>query len=125
MVFQKTLESNYRMRGLHVVDHSSNNNNNNNNNNNYNSSKADVLTLPPDSTEVERYREAMQRMGQDILTLRHQVAELEAQNNELRRGLHVYNNTSQLLLEAHELGSLPVPELTNRYGIPCILSVNK
>ncbi len=81
-----------------------------------NGQRADVLTMPGDPSEMARYKEAMQRMGQDILTLRHQVTELETQNQELRRSLHVYNNTSQLLLEAHELGSLPVPELTNRYG---------
>lgn len=39
-----------------------------------NGQRADVLTMPGDPSEVARYKEAMQRMGQDILTLRHQVA---------------------------------------------------
>ena len=55
-------------------------------------------------------------MGQDILTLRQQIRELESVNANLRRELANYNDATKMLLDSQELDGLTKPELAARYG---------
>jgi mTERF domain-containing protein len=66
--------------------------------------------------ELENYRAAVQRMGQDILALRQQIRELEANNSQLRRDLANYNDASKLMIDSSELDNLTKPEVMSRYG---------
>lgn len=67
--------------------------------------------------ELENYRAAVQRMGQDILALRQQIRELETNNSQLRRDLANYNDASKLMIESSELDNLTKPEVMSRYGM--------
>ncbi|KAI0237766.1 hypothetical protein LSAT2_011620 [Lamellibrachia satsuma] len=67
-------------------------------------------------TELERYRYAVHKMGQDIVTLRQQMIELESNNSDLRRQNANYTDTTRLLQDAHELDGMPLPELAARYA---------
>lgn len=66
--------------------------------------------------ELENYRSAVHKMGQDILALRQQIRELEANNSQLRRDLANYNDASKLMIESSELDNLTKPEVMSRYG---------
>jgi len=44
--------------------------------------------------ELQRYREALRKLGQDVLGLRQQVRTLEADNGRLRRDLAIGGSTS-------------------------------
>ncbi len=66
--------------------------------------------------ELEKYRAAVHKMGQDILTLRQTIRDLEAHNSQLRRDLAKYNDATRLLLDSQELDGLSKPELAARYG---------
>ena len=75
-----------------------------------------VQLLDYQMRELEKYRTAVHKMGQDILTLRQQVRDLEAQNSQLRRDLANYNDTTKLLMDSQDLDGLTKPELAARYG---------
>ena len=66
--------------------------------------------------ELENYRLAVHKMGQDILALRQQVRHLEASNSRLRRELLHYNDSTRLLLDSMELDGLSKNEVASRYG---------
>lgn len=66
--------------------------------------------------ELENYRAAVQKMGQDILALRQQIRELESNNSVLRRDLANYNDASKLMIESAELDGLTKPEIMSKYG---------
>lgn len=66
--------------------------------------------------ELENYRSAVHKMGQDILALRQQIRELEANNSQLRRDLANYNDASKLMIESSELDNLTKPEVMSRYA---------
>ena len=66
--------------------------------------------------ELENYRSAVHKMGQDILALRAQIQELEANNSQLRRDLANYNDASKLMIDSAELDGLTKPEIMSRYG---------
>ena len=55
-------------------------------------------------------------MGQDIITLRSQVRDLENLNSNLRRDLANYNDSSRLMVESAELDGCTKPEILSRYG---------
>ena len=65
--------------------------------------------------ELEKYRLAVHTMGQDMLTLRQQVGDLQTTNSQLRRDLARQSDTTRLLLDAQELNGLSKPELAERY----------
>jgi cell division protein FtsB len=66
--------------------------------------------------ELENYRSAVQKMGQDIMALRAQIQELEANNGQLRRDLANYNDASKLMIESAEIDGMTKPEIMSRYG---------
>ncbi|XP_061192460.1 coiled-coil domain-containing protein 33-like isoform X1 [Saccostrea echinata] len=66
--------------------------------------------------ELENYRTAVHKMGQDILALRQQIRELEANNSQLRRDLANYNDAGKLMIESAELDNLTKPEVMSRYA---------
>jgi hypothetical protein len=67
-------------------------------------------------TELEKYRLAIHKMGEDILTLRLQIRDLEITNSQLRRDLFRYNDYTKLMLDSQDLDRLTKPELAVRYG---------
>lgn len=66
--------------------------------------------------DLDNYRTAVQRMGQDILTLRSQIRQLEGENSKLRIDVHHYDDNRKLLIDAADLDSLARPELQARYA---------
>ncbi|CAL1535913.1 unnamed protein product [Lymnaea stagnalis] len=66
--------------------------------------------------DLDNYRTAVQRMGQDILTLRTQIRQLEGENSKLRIDVHHYDDNRKLLIDAADLDSLARPELQARYA---------
>ena len=68
-------------------------------------------------TELDKYRYAVHKMGQDIVTLHQRIMELENNNSDLRRQNNAYNDVTRLLQDAHELDGLALPELAARYGV--------
>ena len=101
-------------------------------------SQQSVQLLDYQMRELEKYRTAVHRMGQDILSLRQQVPsacvltefasgvdnimrlcqvrDLEAQNSSLRRNLSGYSDTSRLLIDSQNLDGLTKSELAAKYG---------
>ena len=77
--------------------------------------KADLLDYQ--RTELDRYRYAVNKMGQDIISLRQRIIELEKDNSDLRRQNMAYTDTARLLQDAHEIDGMPLPELAARYGV--------
>ena len=74
--------------------------------------------------EIENYRQAVTRMGADILSLRGTVRELEGANSKLRLQLTNYNDATRLIIDSTELDGLPKGELASRYGQRCSCSSN-
>ncbi|XP_025091003.1 coiled-coil domain-containing protein 33-like isoform X2 [Pomacea canaliculata] len=66
--------------------------------------------------EIDNYRQAVQRMGQDILSLRTTIRELEGTNSKLRLELGNYSDATRLIIDSSELDALAKPELTARYA---------
>ncbi|KAK2143413.1 hypothetical protein LSH36_843g00070 [Paralvinella palmiformis] len=77
--------------------------------------KTSLQLLDHQMRELEKYRAAVHKMGEDILTLRQQIRDLEAYNSQLRRDLSQYNDATKLLLDSQELDGLTKPELAARY----------
>ena len=78
--------------------------------------RVSMTLLDYQQQELEKYRLAVHTMGQDILTLRQQVGDLQTTNSQLRRDLARHSDTTRLLLDAQELDGLSKPELAERYG---------
>ena len=78
--------------------------------------KTSLQLLDHQMRELEKYRTAVHKMGEDILTLRQQIRDLEAYNSQLRRDLSQYNDATKLLLDSQELDGLTKAELAARYG---------
>ena len=69
--------------------------------------------------ELQRYREALRKLGQDVLGLRQQVRTLEADNGRLRRELTLGGGTgdgSRRLVDTLPYEDLTKAELIQRYG---------
>jgi len=78
--------------------------------------KNSFLLLDHQSKELTNYRDAVHKMGQDIIVLRTQVRDLEGVNGTLRLDLANYNDASKLMLDTSELNGLNKPEVLSRYG---------
>ncbi|XP_015267774.1 PREDICTED: coiled-coil domain-containing protein 33 [Gekko japonicus] len=72
-----------------------------------------VLQEVPD-VETETFRTAIQRMADDILSLRRHVANLEAENSALRRNLTMHEDVGRVLLEDIDLDVMTRAEIVDR-----------
>ncbi|XP_033747042.1 coiled-coil domain-containing protein 33-like isoform X2 [Pecten maximus] len=77
---------------------------------------ASINVLDHQSKELENYRLAVQKMGQDMVALQERIRELENNNSQLRRDLANYNDASKLMIESAELDGLSKPEIMSRYA---------
>lgn len=75
-----------------------------------------MVLLDHHTKETGHYREAVHKMGSDIITLRNQMRDLEDINSNLRRDLAKYNDSSRLMVESAELQDLTKPDVLSRYG---------
>ncbi|KAL8196924.1 UNVERIFIED_CONTAM: hypothetical protein K2H54_002034 [Gekko kuhli] len=64
--------------------------------------------------ETETFRTAIQRMADDILSLRRQIANLEAENSALRRNLTMHEDVGRVLLEDIDLDVMTRAEIVDR-----------
>ena len=78
--------------------------------------RSQLSLLDHQMRELEKYRTAVHKMGQDILTLQDKIRDLEGENSRLRRDLAKYNDATRLLMDSQELDGLTKPELAARYG---------
>ena len=78
--------------------------------------RAAIEAAPRPEEGDERYRVAVQRMGQDILSLRQRSQGLEQENRSLRHNLHSDADSNKILLDSVELDGLPKSELVGRYS---------
>ncbi|GFO32174.1 coiled-coil domain-containing protein 33-like [Plakobranchus ocellatus] len=74
-----------------------------------------MSVLDQQMRDLENYRTAVQRMGQDILTLRQQVRSLEGDNSKLRLNANQYDDSRKLLIDSQDLEKLAKPEILSRY----------
>nr|XP_006815463.1 PREDICTED: coiled-coil domain-containing protein 33-like [Saccoglossus kowalevskii] len=65
--------------------------------------------------ELDNYREAMKKMGKDILQLREEIARLEGENSQLRRQLNMHDDSTKAMLYSAEIDSLNRAELMERF----------
>ncbi|XP_064634936.1 coiled-coil domain-containing protein 33-like isoform X3 [Lineus longissimus] len=65
--------------------------------------------------ELDRYRLAVQKMGQDILSLREQVRDSEMTNSTLKREVLRYNDATKYFLDSSDMDGLTKAELAARY----------
>ncbi|XP_013383445.1 coiled-coil domain-containing protein 33 [Lingula anatina] len=77
--------------------------------------KTSMALLDHQMKELENYRAAIHKMGDDILTLRKQIKDLEDQNSDLRRRLSNYNDATKLMLDSAELDGISKAEICTRY----------
>ncbi|BFZ18023.1 hypothetical protein BsWGS_21062 [Bradybaena similaris] len=75
-----------------------------------------MSVLDQQMRDLDNYRNAVQKMGHDILTLRTQVRTLEGENSKLRIDANHYDDNRKLLIDAADLDSLARPELQARYA---------
>uniref|UniRef100_A0A8D2IUE7 Coiled-coil domain containing 33 n=1 Tax=Varanus komodoensis TaxID=61221 RepID=A0A8D2IUE7_VARKO len=66
-----------------------------------------------DSQESENYRAALQRMADDILSLRRHVANLEAENSTLRRSLCLHEDVGRALFQDIDLDVMTKQKLSS------------
>ncbi|XP_076459417.1 coiled-coil domain-containing protein 33-like [Babylonia areolata] len=66
--------------------------------------------------EIDNYRQAVTRMGQDILSLRASVQELEGTNSKLRMQLSNFNDATRVMMDSVEVDGLPKAEIASRYA---------
>ncbi|XP_052782992.1 coiled-coil domain-containing protein 33-like isoform X2 [Mya arenaria] len=78
--------------------------------------KNSFLLLDHQTQELGNYRDAVHKMGSDIITLRGQVQALENVNGSLRRDLANYNDASRLMVDSAELDGLSKPDILARYA---------
>lgn len=78
--------------------------------------KNSMILVEHQSKELGNYRDAVHKMGSDIMTLRGQIRELEDINSNLRRNLASFNDASRLMVDSAELDGLTKPEILSRYA---------
>ncbi|XP_051898693.1 coiled-coil domain-containing protein 33 [Pristis pectinata] len=67
-----------------------------------------------EAQEVENYRAAMQKMAADIIKLRKDMAQLEAENSKLRSELSLQQNLGQTLLDDTDIDVMTKAEIVDR-----------
>ncbi|XP_054858282.1 coiled-coil domain-containing protein 33 [Eublepharis macularius] len=72
-----------------------------------------VFQEVPD-VETDTFRSAIQRMADDILSLRRHIASLETENNALRRNLAMHEDVGRVLLEDIDLDVMTRAEIVDR-----------
>ncbi|XP_077979559.1 coiled-coil domain-containing protein 33-like [Glandiceps talaboti] len=65
--------------------------------------------------ELDNYRDAMKKMGKDILRLREEIARLEGENSQLRRQLHMHDDSTRAMLYAADIEALSRAEIMERF----------
>ncbi|XP_060578931.1 coiled-coil domain-containing protein 33-like isoform X2 [Ruditapes philippinarum] len=78
--------------------------------------KNSMVLIDHQTKELGNYRDAVHKMGSDILTLRSQMRDLEGINSNLRRDLAHYSDTTRLMVDSAELDGLTKPEVLSRYA---------
>ncbi|XP_077174289.1 coiled-coil domain-containing protein 33 isoform X2 [Paroedura picta] len=72
-----------------------------------------IIQEVPDM-ETDTFRSALQRMADDILSLRRHIAHLEAENSALRRNLAMHEDVGRVLLEDIDLDVMTRAEIVDR-----------
>lgn len=76
------------------------------------------------SEELERYRTAVHRMGEDILRLNSYINQLQEGNQKLKRQLACYDNIAEFHLESSNIDGINKVELAERLGMIYIFLVS-
>ncbi|XP_030042881.1 coiled-coil domain-containing protein 33 [Microcaecilia unicolor] len=64
--------------------------------------------------ELDNYRTAMQRMADDLIILRKQIASLEAENSQLRSNLTLHQDVGRTLLDDTDIDVMTKAEIADR-----------
>nr|XP_033775606.1 coiled-coil domain-containing protein 33 isoform X2 [Geotrypetes seraphini] len=64
--------------------------------------------------ELDNYRTAMQRMADDIIILRKQIASLESENSQLRSNLTLHQDVGRTLLDDTDIDVMTKAEIADR-----------
>ncbi|KAK7113750.1 coiled-coil domain-containing protein 33-like [Littorina saxatilis] len=65
--------------------------------------------------EMDNYRQAVTRMGQDIMTLRNNLREVEGTNSKLRLQVGNYSDTTRIMTDSTQVDGLTKGDLVSRY----------
>lgn len=76
------------------------------------------------SEELERYRTAVHRMGEDILRLNSYINQLQEHNQKLKRQLACYDNIAEFHLESSNIDGINKVELAERLGMIYIFLIS-
>ena len=76
------------------------------------------------SEELERYRVAVHRMGEDILRLNAYISQLQEHNQKLKRHLACYDKIADFHLETSNIDGITKVELSERLGMIYALLIN-
>ena len=74
------------------------------------------MLLDHQTREINNYRKATHQMGQDVMSLQQEVADLQNVNSRLRRDLAGFSDSKRIMLESQELENLTRPDMVSRYG---------
>ncbi|CAD5122318.1 DgyrCDS10757 [Dimorphilus gyrociliatus] len=80
------------------------------------SDPSDQVVLQYQLGELQRYREAVHRMANDIIALRQHITELQSVNSGLKLQLAQFKDASRLIHDSADLDGLTKEEMVERYA---------
>ncbi|XP_071953458.1 coiled-coil domain-containing protein 33-like isoform X2 [Antedon mediterranea] len=75
-----------------------------------------ITLLDHQQRELDNYKSAMKRMGDEIVRLQEEVTRLEVVNSRLRQQINMHEDTTKALLRDSDLADIPRNELIQRYA---------
>ncbi|XP_033105047.1 coiled-coil domain-containing protein 33-like isoform X2 [Anneissia japonica] len=75
-----------------------------------------ITLLDHQQRELDNYKTAMKRMGDEIVKLQEEITRLEVVNSKLRQQINMHEDTTRALLRDSELTDIPRNELVQRYA---------
>ncbi|XP_071808178.1 coiled-coil domain-containing protein 33-like isoform X1 [Asterias amurensis] len=67
--------------------------------------------------EINSYREALKRMGEEIVHMQEQIARLETDNSKLRQRINMYEDSAKAMVGADDLDEVTKAELLEKYMV--------
>lgn len=66
--------------------------------------------------EIESYRQAMKRMGEEVIKQQDALTRLEADNSRLRQQANMYEDTTRAMVTDAKLEGMSKAEMLEKYG---------
>ncbi|XP_072029998.1 coiled-coil domain-containing protein 33-like [Amphiura filiformis] len=79
------------------------------------SDKHALSLLDSQQKEINSYKDALKRMGEDIVRLQEDVARLEMENSQLRQRINMHEDATKAMVDVKELDDLARADLIDKY----------